>query len=467
MTHGEKWRQAGLGDTGETFLVDPQGYLLSESRAFIENPEQYLRTLNGASAKQAAHIRARQSTVGQVKVSSPAVNEALKGKSGFLQTGEDENAKLKAYDFLVIGEQTLALVAQIDAYETLSAVEEISSGLITSAAIEMVVQVTIAAIVALWFANKLVNPLNKLGDTCEALTQGEGDLTLQLENSGIPEIDRISDNFNIFIEQIRLIISQVKEDADALAAAANELKVVTTESEKVTMQQRDQTSKVATAIKDLNDSVHEISHSTNATSNQSLEAQKSLKENMERAEMAAENIKLLVELLQDSSVVISGLKNEVNQITSMLGVITGIADQTNLLALNAAIEAARAGDAGRGFSVVADEVRALANRSQENTEEISKLVDVMTSSSGKSVERMERAATAADGGIHLVDLVSTAMDELGANLNLVMDMTEKVSSTTDYQNATSDQVLVSVNQIVVWPKRSSKGRIRQVNPLIS
>jgi methyl-accepting chemotaxis protein len=242
-------------------------------------------------------------------------------------------------------------------------------------------------------------------------------------------------------------VEQMKIDAETLSSASHELSAITTQSETVATQQRDQTAMVATAMEQLAASIGEVSRSTNDTSNKSIEAQNSLVENMERADMAASNIKLLVTLINDSSVVISSLKSEVHKITGVLSVITSIADQTNLLALNAAIEAARAGEAGRGFSVVADEVRALATRSQESTVEISKLVDVMIQSSEKSVERMERAAAAADGGIHLVDLVTTAMDELAANLKSVLLLTDTVASATEEQDATSRSVAVNVTNI--------------------
>lgn len=200
-------------------------------------------------------------------------------------------------------------------------------------------------------------------------------------------------------------------------------------------------------MKQLSHAVDEVSKSTVNTSTQNLKAQESLNENMQRADLAAENIKLLVKLINDSSTVISGLKTEVNQITSFLNVITSIADQTNLLALNAAIEAARAGDAGRGFSVVADEVRALANRSQQSTIEISKLVEVMNLSATKSVNSMERATAAADGGIHLVDLVTVALDELSASLKQAIELSEVVASATDKQYQTTHSVLQNVTNI--------------------
>jgi len=156
----------------------------------------------------------------------------------------------------------------------------------------------------------------------------------------------------------------------------------------------------------------------------------------------AANIKLLVTLIDDSGKVIISLKDEVNQITTVLNVITSIADQTNLLALNAVIEVARAGEAGRGFSVVADEVRALATRSQESTVEISRLVEVMNQSATKSFHSMERATAAADGGIHLVDLVTVAMNELSDNIKQVLQLTE--SAATEKQDQASSSVVINV-----------------------
>ena len=201
------------------------------------------------------------------------------------------------------------------------------------------------------------------------------------------------------------------------------------------------------AIAQLSSSVAEVAKSTAKSRDHGVEATSSLSENQERADYVADNIQLLVKLIKDSSHVISSLKDEVGQITDLLNVITSIADQTNLLALNAAIEAARAGEAGRGFSVVADEVRALANRSQESTVEIGRLVEKMNLSSVKSVQAMEKAEAAASGGIHLVELVTKAMKELSATIDQVQEMAGLVAQATHEQDETSRMVLGSVSKV--------------------
>lgn len=448
LTHHSKWKEKGFGETGETYLVNGQGKLVNESRAFIEDKKHYLQKIKKKFPNAAKEIAVKDTTIGLQPADSPAARRAFKGESGFDRMIDYHDAEVfSSFSPISIGEYSYSLLAEIEVAEALQATAKVRNNLIISTLIEALLIIGVSVVIMMFFSARLVRPLNRLGRTCEELSEGEGDLTIRLKPSGIPEIDRISTGFNTFIGQIREIIGQVKIDADSLSSASQELTVITSDSATMTTQQRDQTHMVSTAMQQLALAVSEVSQSTHKTSAQSLEAQSSLKENMQRADLAAGNIKLLVDLIDDSGKIILSLKNEVNQITTVLNVITSIADQTNLLALNAAIEAARAGEAGRGFSVVADEVRALATRSQESTVEISKLVDVMNQSASKSVNSMERATAAADGGIHLVDLVTVALDELSVNLEQVLQLTDTVAAATEEQQQASNSVIGSVKNI--------------------
>lgn len=448
LTHDLKWAEKGFGGSGETYLVNSRGVLLNESRFFIEDKSNYLLAIKNKYPRQAEEIAVRNTSVGIQPVDSDAAKRALRGETGFESIIDYRDVEVfSSYSPLKIGQFNYALMAELDVEEALSSATTIRNHLITSTLIGALLIIGLSAVVVLVFAARLVQPLNHLGKTCEELSEGEGDLTIQLKTSGIPEIDRISNAFNVFVGQIRDIISQVKIDADNLSSASYELRDITAQSVEKTTQQRDQTHMVSTAMQQLSLAVADVSQSTQKTSTQSMQAQASLKENMKRADLAAGNIKLLVDLIDDSGKVILSLKEEVNQITTALSVITSIADQTNLLALNAAIEAARAGEAGRGFSVVADEVRALATRSQKSTVEISELVEVMNQSATKSVHSMERATAAADGGIHLVDLVTVAMNELSDNLEQVLLLTETVAAATEEQDQASSSVVISVKNI--------------------
>lgn len=448
MTHGEAWQSAGLGASGETYIVSPQNRLVTESRFFLEDPEGYYAALNKSLPMVSQQVRQSGTTVGIQPVNSPVVSKALAGSSGFEKITDYRGVEVfSSYSTLQIGEYSYALLAEIDVEEALQPAVSLQYKLVSGTIVAVIIIAGIAAILAMWLAGRLVKPLNKVGDACKALASGEGDLTIVLEKSTIPEINRIIEPFNHFTGQIRTIVSRVKDDADSLASAAEELSAVTQQSEQNAVDQVKQTELVDVAIAQLSESVAEVARSTAKSRDHGVQANISLSENQERADYVADNIQLLVKLIKDSSQVIGSLKDEVGQITDLLNVITSIADQTNLLALNAAIEAARAGEAGRGFSVVADEVRALANRSQQSTVEIGRLVEKMNHSSVQSVLAMEKAEAAASGGIHLVELVTKAMQELSTTIDQVQEMASMVAQATEEQDQTSKMVLGSVNKV--------------------
>jgi methyl-accepting chemotaxis protein len=448
LTHHSKWKEKGFGETGETYLVNAQGKLVNESRAFVEDKVGYLQKLKNKLPNVAKEIEIKNTTVGIQPADSPAARRALKGDSGFEQMIDYHDAEVfSSFSPLSIGDYDYALLAEMEVAEALRASTKLRNNLITSTLIEALIIIGVSIVLVLIFASRLVRPLNRLGRTCEELSEGESDLTIQIKSYGIPEIDRITKGFNTFISQIRDIISQVKIDADSLASASEELNVITSGSVQKTSEQRDQTHMVSTAMEQLSLAVADVSDSTQKSNIQSIQAKTSLVENIQRADLVETNIKLLVNLINDSGKVISSLKDEVNQITTILSVITSIADQTNLLALNAAIEAARAGEAGRGFSVVADEVRALATRSQQSTVEISNLIEVMNQSAIKSVSAMEHASSTADEEQDLVRLVKVSMDELSQNFEQVLQLTETVAAATEEQSQASNSVVISVNHI--------------------
>lgn len=448
LTHDNEWLDKGFGESGETYLVNSDKVLLSESRFFKEDPKSYLAVISSKYPELSKEMASRETSIGIQPVESDTAKQALAGNSGFTIVKDYRGVEVfSSFSPVKFGDVKIGLLAEVDVGEALRSAGELKTSLIWSILEISIGLLIVASILALWLAEKLVNPINNLGKVCDRLATGTGDLTLEIKTVNITEIDRVISGFNQFIGQIREIIIQIKVNADTLASASEELSNITNESALKTAEQRNKSHVVATSMQQLTLAVDEVSRSTLNTNSQSLAAQKSLNENMERADLAADNIKLLVNLINDSSKVTASLKNEVNQITSFLNVITSIADQTNLLALNAAIEAARAGDAGRGFSVVADEVRALANRSQQSTVEISKLVEVMNVSAIQSVESMEKATAAADGGIHLVDLVTVAMNELSTNLKQVTELSELVAAATEEQNQTTQAVVINVKHI--------------------
>ncbi|WP_137167582.1 methyl-accepting chemotaxis protein [Salinimonas lutimaris] len=458
MTNEQAWAERGFGDSGETYLVSPDGLLVTESRFFIEDVQGYLSAITPKMPQTARKIQDAGTSVGLQSVDTLSSTNALAGKSGFETVLDYRDVEVfSAYLPVQFGNYTYALMAEIDVAEALAPAYQLQSTLMVSTGIELVVIVTIAVAIALWQANSLIRPLTRLGSACSELASGKGDLTTRLQSSGIQEIDNIIRPFNVFISQIQDIVKKIKQDAIRLSEASGELSSVMLQSTENVSKQLGETQMVATSVEELSMSIADVARSTVDTRDHGQSAMYSLKENMERAGLAAGNIKLLVELLGQSRDVIGALQTEVKQINALLNDITSIADQTNLLALNAAIEAARAGEAGRGFSVVADEVRALATRSQTSTVEIAQIVERMNASSSRSVKEMEKAAMAADGGIHLVDLVTTAMDELSQIIVKVQAMADSVASATQQQDVTSNSVSENVTRIAEMSQELDEG----------
>lgn len=448
LTRERQWVQQGYGLSGETYLSNADNTLLTESRFFIEDKAAYLDIISQTMPKAAAAIEVADTSVGYQEVNTESAKAALTGKSGFSTILDYRNVEVfSAYMPVSFGSNTFALMAEIDVAEALEPASAIKIALIQAVVVVMIIVIAISTLAGIVLTKKTTQPLESVGKMCKNLSSGEGDLTIRLDKCGIAEIDQLLVAFNVFIAQVQDIMRVIKEDSAALASVSQQLLVITDSTSQTSSDQRGQTHSVASAMEELSASIAEISETVVKNKEQSDIAKHGLREHLGKTDIAAQNIRELVTLIKSSSDVIQSLKMEVNEVTNFLSVITSIADQTNLLALNAAIEAARAGEAGRGFSVVADEVRTLATRSQENTVEISKIIESMTSSSDKSVKSMDEAVIAADNGIDLVDTVTRALTELAGALEESQELAEIVSSATEEQTAASASVSASVNHI--------------------
>jgi len=285
---------------------------------------------------------------------------------------------------------------------------------------------------------------------------GQIDLAMRMQRSKLNAvIGRLSDTTRI-----------LRETADITSEAANRT------SQGVDTQQQEIT-QVATAMTEMSATVQEVAKNAAMTAEQTTD---SLKESQAGQAVVEETITAIHQLsqeIQQSSSVIQQLSGYSENIGSILAVIKGIAEQTNLLALNAAIEAARAGEQGRGFAVVADEVRTLASRTQESTQEIETMIDYLQNGSREAVQVMDRSQASADNCVDIAGRAGTALQALAETINTISDMNIQVATASEEQSAVADDIqrnIVNISQVFeeisLGAKQSAEATEQMVESII-
>jgi methyl-accepting chemotaxis protein len=289
------------------------------------------------------------------------------------------------------------------------------------------------------------------------------DLGLEVERNGLISVDSykldnaIGSGFNKFIEQIHTVITSLKDAVNRIATSGTELSVTTEQNTNVIVEQNMKLHEVKQSLSDFSTSVNQVSGQTGSAFDATKVARKSAQDNVERANLASNNIRQLVEQISGAEQVIKELQTNVQDISDVLGVINSIADQTNLLALNAAIEAARAGEHGRGFAVVADEVRTLAKRTQESTVTIQSQINHLTTSTDKAVISMDQATVSAQDGIHLVELVGKTLEELSEVILNLANMNGEITFESQNQNDTIETIHENISEIATRAEQMEQG----------
>jgi methyl-accepting chemotaxis protein len=448
MTHNNDWESKGFGESGETYLVGHERTLLNESRFFIEDKKKYLAAIKKSSPATANLIESHNSTIGIQSVNGSATESALNGQKGFTVLDDYRGESvLSAYGPIHYGTHTLALLSEIDEEEAYRAIGELSDRIWQSAMVVILGLIFVTVLLGYWLSVILTKPINKLGDEVTKLNSGDADLRIVLKDCGISEIDKVTQNFNSFLSMLKGIVESIKLNAESIASSSTQLNATTEQTNKSAYEQQAKSHEINEALSQFYYAIEEIAKNSVNASSQTSQAKEVTEENSARANLANNNIKKLVEEVTQSTETLSHLQEKVDSINDVLNVITSIADQTNLLALNAAIEAARAGEHGRGFAVVADEVRQLATRTQQSTVEIQQNIGSLTSVANEAVNTMERASVSAQDGIQLVDEVTASLDGLLTGIKELDQINITVASASEEQKYTCDSILQNMQQV--------------------
>ena len=290
-------------------------------------------------------------------------------------------------------------------------------------------------------------PLKNVSDALFVIAQGGGDLTARLTVSNDDEVGLLAKNFNQFIESLQSLVVHVRSQASELGEQAVSSEQHAGKSVSDIGRQHQEITLVATAVTELTSSTKEISAHAEQTAQAVQVSADKTRDGRTLVLQNRKSINKLAEEVATATGVISDLQGHAQAIDTILSTIQGIAEQTNLLALNAAIEAARAGEQGRGFAVVADEVRVLSQRTHVSTEEIQQTIKILQQSTNKAVELMKTSSSLALCAVEDSDKASTALNEINDSVATISDMTTQIAAGAEEQNQVTDEIMQNVISI--------------------
>ncbi|RJG41983.1 methyl-accepting chemotaxis protein [Motilimonas pumila] len=307
------------------------------------------------------------------------------------------------------------------------------------------ISLAIAVVVGFSVARSIKKPLQNLLQVLTAVT--DGDMTQQIKYTSNNEFGQLSSQVNTLVEQMRSILSKLSEASHKLNDLATTNQVTMDKSKDELDNQRHETAGVAAAMTEMEQSVREVANAANMTLEQVNQVEQASNTGREVMALNISTTHQLSDKIQDSSNVIAEVGALSNNIGGILDVIRGIADQTNLLALNAAIEAARAGEQGRGFAVVADEVRDLAQKTTNSTSEIQSMIENLQSSARRAVNVMSECSHEMEASIAQSSDANGAMEEIQGIVTLISDMSSQIAAAAEEQQATSAEIANNINRI--------------------
>ncbi|MCU0121373.1 methyl-accepting chemotaxis protein [Pseudomonas sp. B2M1-30] len=328
-------------------------------------------------------------------------------------------------------------------------VQERMQGVVLSIVGVAVVVLLVIAAAGLLLANTILRPLHLMKANLDDIAAGEGDLTRRLAITSQDELGDLAGSFNRFVDKIHGLVRQISEMTTQLTGLVTQVSDQAQRSDQAMERQRHETDQVATAINEMSAAAQEVAKSAQ---NAAVAARQTDEEGQAAKRVVAgsiQQIHALVDDIRNSGVSLDSLQQDVSSIVGVLGVIRSIAEQTNLLALNAAIEAARAGEAGRGFAVVADEVRALASRTQISTQEIQGMIDRLQAGTQSAVDAMRRSSEAGDGTSAQANQAGASLDAMAELIATINSMNAQIASAAEEQTAVAEEINRSVHQIAV------------------
>ncbi|MES2662600.1 MAG: methyl-accepting chemotaxis protein [Pseudomonadota bacterium] len=443
MTNNQDWKRFGFGKTGETYLVGQDKTLRSYTRLMVENKKAYLGEMHrgGQDSATIQLVNAKDTGVGLHVIDTNAVKQALAGKTGFShETGYYNQKMVTAFTPITVLGQKWALIAEQTEEEAFETISVLINQIIISTIITLLLVAVISGFFGIWSANRFVRPIERATNRMYEIYKGDGDLTRRLDVEGDDEITDLAKNFNGFAEKVQKTVSTISENLKVLYHSTISVKDLSENSLKRLRQQQDNNDQIATAMTEMATSVQEVASNAESVASSAKDSSHETRSAQDEFIHTLKGLEELEQKVQDTSGVIDNLKVKSTDIGKVLDVIREIAEQTNLLALNAAIEAARAGEQGRGFAVVADEVRMLASRTQDSTREIEEIIKSLQTEAIKAVQYMNESRSSAQTSMQRGQSACDSIVKSADTISIITDQITQVATATEEQSAVAEEI---------------------------
>ncbi|WP_286715846.1 methyl-accepting chemotaxis protein [Thalassolituus sp. UBA2009] len=426
---------------------------------FVNAAEKVRKEVTDALAKLETIWPERAAEVGDTRNAFNAYFTAAKKLSGGMIDGTLEPSLMSSsIDTMNTALATVRKLMQkysddgLEAFnQTVAQSNEAAQNALSIGLVVTLVTLVFLAFVA-WSTSSSINTaVNSLLTSLKDIASGEGDLTRRISKSSNDEIGEVVDWFNQFVDKLHRSIGEVVATTRPLSGVSGDLGSLTSQTSQITEQQNRATEEVSFVVDEMVASVKNVSVNASSAAQAAREADQAAKEGRTIVNDTVKSINALAGEVERASEVIRKLEADTANVGSILDVIKGIAEQTNLLALNAAIEAARAGEQGRGFAVVADEVRTLASRTQDSTQEIQAVIEELQSAARSAVEVMSSSKERAQTSVSQAAKTDESLQAITSKVESITAMNSQIASATDRQ----EQAAHSIKDNVVGIKDTS------------
>jgi len=323
--------------------------------------------------------------------------------------------------------------------------------------IVLVVAVIICLVGGFLLARSIIQPLNHVVEAMEDIAEGEGDLTKRLDNQSSTEMNSLAVAFNQFVEKVQTLVAEITENMHQFTIVVTRTDEIANHTQDGITQQQIETDQVATAVTQLSVSAQQVAANGANAADAAQQAENEAQSGRAVVARSVTSVESLARKVLDSVSTVQQLASDSENVGQVLGVIQSIAEQTNLLALNAAIEAARAGEQGRGFAVVADEVRTLATRTQSSTEEIRGIIERLQVGTKEAEQSMLEGKELAEQNVEQANKAGNALDKIANVVTTIKDQNFQIANATEEQTKVTEEINKSVVNIKDVGHKSAEG----------